>query len=181
MDEALLLALNGLRAPWLDVLVGPLADWGLWAFPLLMLLAPFRQGWRAAPSIRDGWLTFFVAMTLVETIIKPIVARPRPTADAHLRALLHVLGRVPPPTSLAFPSGTAACAFAGATWIALRWGWRPGAPALALAALVSLSRIYGGIHWPTDILAGALIGAACAFAGDRLGKRIASEDQRLAR
>lgn len=181
MDEALLLALNGLRAPWLDTVASPLAEWGLYAFPLLMLLALVRDGWKAAPSIRDGWLTWFVALTIAETIIKPIVRRPRPTADAHLRELLHVLGRVPPPSSLAFPSGTAACAFAGATWIALRWGWRPGAPALALAALVSLSRIYGGIHWPTDILAGALIGAACAFGGDRLSKRIANEDHMLAR
>lgn len=173
MDEALLLFINGLRAPWLDVILAPLSRWGIYAFPLLMLLSLVRSPrLPSARSIRDGWLTWYLSIELTESILKRLVARPRPTADATLREALNVLGDVPSASSLALPSGTAAAAFAGATWIGLRWGWRAGSAAMALAALVSLSRVYAGVHWPTDILAGAVLGAGCAIGLDRLARRL---------
>ncbi len=172
MEERLLIAINGLRAPALDALLGPLSEHGIYAFPLLMLLA-LTKGWRAqARAVADGWLAWFVGLYLTELIVKPLIARPRPTAHDHLRELLDVLGRVPSPSSLSFPSGTASAAFAGSTWIWLRFGWRAGAPATALAALVGLSRVYAGVHWPTDIVGGALIGAAVAYGWHRLSRVI---------
>lgn len=171
MDEGLLLAINGLRAPWLDAVMRPLSDWGIYAFPLLMLFSLVRSSTHAR-SIRDGWLSWFLAIFVAEQILKPLIARPRPTAGERLRELLEVIGSVPPPSSLAFPSGTSTAAFAGATWIWIRWGWRPGAPAVVLATLVGLSRVYAGIHWPTDILGGAVLGAACAVGFDWVAKRI---------
>lgn len=173
MDERLLLTLNGLRTPWLDAIAAPLSSYGLYLFPLLMLVALARGGWSQAPSIRDGWLTWFLATFVSETILKPIIGWPRPTGDATLRAALQVLGRVPPPTSLGFPSGTATACFAGATWILLRWGWRPGIAALLLALLVSLSRVYVGVHWPSDIAGGVLVGVLVAILLDRLAQRVA--------
>ncbi len=172
MDESFLLFVNGLRAPWLDGPVGLLSSYGYYVFPVAMLLAIGRR-WRASVRpVLDGWLAWLAAPLIAESIVKPIVARPRPTADEALRAALHVLGRVPPPSSLSFPSGTAAAVFAGAVWITLRWGLRPGIPALVFATLVSLSRLYVGVHWPTDVLAGAALGGLLAYGLDRLVRRL---------
>ncbi len=65
-----------------------------------------------------------------------------------------------------FPSGHTATSFAIAltilflTWRTPRAWW--GAIALVWAALVGLSRIYRGVHWPSDVLGGALVGLGCA-------------------
>ena len=166
LDTDLLLAINGHRNQWLDVLMWFLTEWGLYAYPLgltLLLLHPKRR--ELARSVRDGWLAFLFSLFVSETLLKPIIARPRPTSDAELLAQLTVIGRVP--TSPGFPSGTATACFAGAVWIWLRFGKGAGLPALLFAALVSYSRAYAGVHWPTDLLAGALVGAACAFGVDR--------------
>ncbi|MGE0784466.1 MAG: phosphatase PAP2 family protein [Sandaracinaceae bacterium] len=171
MDSSLLIAINSLRAPWLDPWMSFLSEWGIYLY-LLAMLGWLALKWRHARSVRDGWLAWFVGLYVTEMIVKPIVARPRPTADPALLEQLHVLGRVPPPTSLAFPSGTASAAFAGAVWIALRFGWKPGVPALLLAALIGFSRVYAAVHWPSDILAGALIGAGVAYGWHRLSLKL---------
>ena len=64
---------------------------------------------------------------------------------------------VPTPHSGSFPSGHAASAFACATVIA--WASpRLAVPAFVLAALVAWSRVYVGVHWPLDVLGGAILG-----------------------
>ena len=163
VDRALLLWINGLRTPALDGVLGFLGDWGMYAFPLAMLLA-LRGGKAQGRNVRDGWLVFFLAPALSETIVKPLIARPRPTTVDGLRQLLHVLGRPPPPTSFAFPSGTAVACFASATFVWACWGRGPGIAAMFLAVIISVARVYAGIHWPSDIAAGAVFGAAVAIA-----------------
>lgn len=61
-----------------------------------------------------------------------------------------------------FPSGHAATAFAGATVLAAYLP-RFRTPLLALATLIALSRLYNGVHYPTDVVAGAAVGAAIAL------------------
>lgn len=89
--------------------------------------------------------------------VKDLVHRERPF-DAH--PAIHPLYIV---HSSSFPAGHAATAFAGAvllSWLAIRF-----APLfLGLAAAIAFSRVYDGVHYPTDVLAGAAIGAAVGAA-----------------
>ena len=64
----------------------------------------------------------------------------------------------------AFPSGHAASAFAGAAFIHYRYGWELGLPAEVLASAVAYERVDSGAHHWHDVIAGALIAHASAFA-----------------
>jgi undecaprenyl-diphosphatase len=98
--------------------------------------------------------------------------RPRPLATLdHMRLLVGA------PHSYSFPSGHTTSAFAAASAAALVakrllervaiWGW----VMLALAAAISYSRIYVGVHWPTDVAAGVMLGLASGWVGFRLAFR----------
>jgi undecaprenyl-diphosphatase len=163
VDRAILLWLNGMRPSALDGVLGFLGNWGMYAFPLAMLLA-LRGGKAQARNVRDGWLTFLLSSTISELVIKPLIARPRPTADNEVKHLLHVLGTAPPASSFAFPSGTAVACYAASTFIWACWGRGPGITAMFLATVISFSRVYAGIHWPSDVAAGGVLGAAMAIA-----------------
>ena len=163
VDIALLHALNGLRSPALDAIATPLGAYGYYAFPLMLVAMVLVRRRPVAAAARDGILAWFVALTVCEDLVKPIFHRVRPTAVPGLRETLHVLGRVPAVTSLTFPSGTASACFAGACWMWLRWGPRAGIPCVLLATLISLTRVYAGIHYPSDIVGGAVLGSAVAY------------------
>jgi membrane-associated phospholipid phosphatase len=103
-----------------------------------------RSSWRAA----TGAVALAYALN---TAIKPVVGRRRPDLPG-LPAL------TPTPTDLSFPSAHAATSFAGA--LAYSRLGLPRAPLYALAAGLSFSRVYLGVHHPSDVLAGALLGSA---------------------
>jgi undecaprenyl-diphosphatase len=94
---------------------------------------------------------------LIVLAVKGLAERPRPSVavpEAH--PLMGAGG-------YSMPSGHAATAFAGA--VALAYLWRRGAPFfLLLAAAIAFSRVYVGVHYPGDVLAGAALGAAVATA-----------------
>jgi undecaprenyl-diphosphatase len=122
---------------------------------LLALVAGFlrRLGlWRTVALAVVTAITTFAADALAFGV-KDLTSRTRPFV-AHEQ--IHPLYAV---HSSSFPAGHAATAFAGAvllTAVAPR-----ACPAFfALAALIGFSRVYDGVHYPTDVLAGAALGAA---------------------
>ena len=88
---------------------------------------------------------------LVVLILNQHVFRPRPFVDHELTLLFYA------PTDSSFPANPAAVAFAMASgsW---RGSWKVGALICGLAVLWGLSRIYAGVFYPSDVVAGALIG-----------------------
>ncbi|HEY2397977.1 MAG TPA: phosphatase PAP2 family protein [Solirubrobacteraceae bacterium] len=106
-----------------------------------------RSAWRAATGAVAGAYA-------LNTAIKPLVGRRRPELPG-LPAL------TPTPTDLSFPSAHAATSFAGAVAYA-RLGL-PRAPLFGLAAALSFSRVYLGVHHPSDVLAGAVLGSSLGF------------------
>ena len=100
--------------------------------------------------------------TVLANVLKGVFDRPRPPVD---HPEIHPLVAVPHSASM--PSGHAAGAFAAAVAVGLvhpRLRW----PLLALAALVGLSRVWLGVHYLTDVVAGAALGAAVAYGGWRI-------------
>jgi len=105
-------------------------------------------------SRRDAWrrATGTVALVYVlNTAIKRVVRRRRPTL-AGLEPLTDT------PSDLSFPSAHASSSFAGA--LAYSRLGLPAIPLYTLAGALSLSRLYLGVHYPSDVLAGALFGTA---------------------
>jgi membrane-associated phospholipid phosphatase len=103
-----------------------------------------RPRWRRA-------MAAILATQLLNTALKAVFRRKRP-ALADLPAI------VPVPTSLSFPSAHAATSFCAAA------GFGPllprRAPLRAVAGAIAFSRVYFGVHYPSDVLVGAALGAA---------------------
>ena len=94
-----------------------------------------------------------VLVTLVaNTVVKQTVRRARPVLEEELPALTPVL------SGRSYPSAHSSTSFAGAR--ALSAAGLPGVPLYALAMAMALSRPYLGVHYPSDIVAGAILGDA---------------------
>jgi len=113
---------------------------------------------------RSGrWLALLFLLTLIATdqlsshLIKPWVDRVRPCfAIDQMQALINQA------RSPSFPSGHASNSF-GAAVILVRRHRRAGTAALLIALLVGISRVYVGVHYPGDVLGGALLGTLTAL------------------
>ncbi|MFE4702540.1 bifunctional phosphatase PAP2/diacylglycerol kinase family protein [Streptomyces sp. NPDC056738] len=114
---------------------------------------------RARRAAARGIASLALASATINTVGKRSVRRTRPGLDAV--PAVRQLKRQPITTS--FPSGHAASAAAFATGVALESrGW--GAAVAPLAAAVALSRVYTGVHFPSDVVAGAALGVGAAYA-----------------
>ena len=124
------------------------------ASALALALAGGHRGRRAAAS---GLTTVAVTSAFVNAVVKPVARRRRPVRDTHEARTRNV--RMP--TSASFPSGHTAAAFAFAN-AAGRVMPLASVPLHTLAAVVGYSRVHTGVHYPGDVIAGALIGAVIA-------------------
>ena len=117
---------------------------------------------------RNGGLLVLLSLAVnflaCNVILKPLVDRTRPYY------VLDYTPLIPPVGDPSFPSGHTSASFAAATAIyAINRKW--GLAAYLLAAVMGFSRLYLGVHFPTDVLAGALVGTAAALAVIRLWRR----------
>lgn len=107
-----------------------------------------------------------VANLALTYLSKYIINRERP-ADAHPGFI-----QLEHPTSPSFPSGHTSGAFATATSLSLAFPkWYVIAPSYSWAALVGYSRMYLGVHYPSDVLAGAILGSSTAWLSYKVNKR----------
>jgi len=104
--------------------------------------------------------------------MKIAIHRPRP----YLRDTCFFC--VKPARSKAFPSGHTSEAFAMATAMSIAVPkWYVIVPAYAWASMIAYARVYLGVHYPTDVIAGAAIGSGCAYLMYELNKWLQKDDK----
>ena len=160
LDVALYAAVASTPTPALDRAVRGLtaaADYSRlsMAAAAALALARGRRGRRAAGM---GLASVAATSTLVNVVVKPLARRRRPDRDTGGVPLSR---HVPMPASRSFPSGHTANAFAFATGVGHVLP-REAVPLRVLAAAVGYSRVHAGVHFPGDVLVGALIGTSAA-------------------
>ncbi len=165
------------------------ADWPGWidAFFVWLTAPPFKLLWLGGLVLvvvlaggrrgRVAALLAVVAVAIADQVaaelVKPWVDRLRPCfALPEVRLLLPRQAHSP-----SFPSNHAANAFAAAVAL-FAWRREAGWLGLGLAALVAWSRVHVGVHFPTDIVAGALLGSGIGYLAYRSGVAILSRPER---
>jgi undecaprenyl-diphosphatase len=127
-------------------------------------------GGRGRRAACQGVLAIALTSTVTNLILKPLARRNRPARSAGRP--VPDSRRVRRPVSPSFPSGHAASAFAFASAMGHA---APGArlPLRVAAATVAYSRVHTGVHYPSDVAIGAVIGDLCGWAVGRLVGRVA--------
>ena len=138
--------------------------WMVWAGVLLI----FRK-------TRKTGIGMFIAMILgllvCNITLKPLVARIRPyDLQAELGVAIQLL--CGPQHDFSFPSGHTIASFEAAV-VLLKNGKKMGIPAMILAVLISFSRMYRYVHYPTDVIASMIRGTMFALIGNAVAGLIA--------
>ncbi len=159
MDVAILKFINlTLANPAFDILFRYIGDLDLWRWPLALAIVLLL--WKGTPRGRWFVLAAFLAIAIIDPsihyIFKPLFARLRPCKEPALIWLRLIDGCG---GKYGFPSSHAAntmalAVVAGEFFKRTRYFFYP------LAVIIALSRVYLGVHYPGDIVAGAAYGAA---------------------
>lgn len=95
--------------------------------------------------------SLFIGFFIGNLILKNVIARERPFTQ------LDFIPLITPPTDFSFPSGHSLSSFVGATTIFM-FNRKLGAFAYVLAVLIAISRVLLTVHYPTDVIVGAILG-----------------------
>lgn len=134
----------------------------IWIILGLLLLVNKKTKWMGVTVLAALLLSLLVG----NLTLKPLVARPRP-CWVHPEIPL-LIGN---PRDFSFPSGHSLSSFAAATAVLL-WNRRAGMAALAGAAIMACTRLYFYVHYPTDVVAGLLLGILLGILAYRIVKPV---------
>ena len=161
-----------LHTPFLDKLMVFITSLGnagiIWiVMTIVFLLIPKMRKTGAVMAA-----ALIIDLLLCNVILKNLVARTRPydvnTGVQLLVSRLH---------DYSFPSGHTSASFAAALAIIL-WDRKKGIPAVILAALIAVSRLYLTVHYPTDVLASLLLGSLYGVIGYFVTKLIMNRSEK---
>jgi len=127
----------------------------------IFLVVNFKKYWK---MVIEALVSAVFARFAVNEIIQLFWQRPRPFVNNNVNLLFEHLGP-------SFPSGHAAFFFAISTIVFL-YNKKAGLLFFLASIIISLARVFSGIHWPTDILVGAIVGVASGFLIYKLSKYI---------
>lgn len=168
--EILLFIQEHLRNTVCDIFFGGithLGDAGIFWILLTIALLCFKQTRKAGIFSACALIGSLVVNNM---ILKNLVGRVRPYEVVEgLRCI------VSPAHDASFPSGHTGASFSSAVALFPHLPRRYGVLLLVLATLIALSRLYVGIHYPTDVLAGLITGIAIGLCVNIVGRRILAQ------
>ena len=180
IDTEILLAINGWHAPWADTLMWIVSAKTTWIPLYLLLIGLLVWRYRQPAPTPIKWLqkvpacvvmivviglAVGVADFIASGILKDWVARPRPSRVPELEAVLHLVNGYKS-GQYGFVSSHAANTMAVALLFLLIWRNKIATVGLMLwVAANCYSRMYLGVHYPTDILGGLIVGSLVAVGG----------------
>lgn len=168
IDTQVFLALNGLYAPYFDVFMKLFTGKWIWVpmYAAVLFAVVRNYRWRQTLAVLVCVaLAITIAYQVCATLIRPEVCRLRPSNPENpLSEMVHIVGGYRG-GSYGFPSCHAANSFALASFLTLLFANRKLSLFIfAWAVLNSYSRVYLGVHYPGDLLVGAIIGTAAGLA-----------------
>ena len=149
---------ENLRFEWLNPImkfITSLGDEGILPIALVILFLIFKKTRKVGLT---AGLSLGLEAILINLTIKKIVGRTRPYMVNE--AIEYITKR---PSDNSFPSGHTGCVFAVASVLFYMMPKKVGIPAMIIASLVGISRLYVGVHYPTDIIGGFIIGMFTGF------------------
>lgn len=166
MELQFLEFLESIHSPILDkimVFITSLGNGGIvWiVIALILFFQRDKKYKREALYISLGLIIFSIIGLL---ILKPLIGRPRPFTVGNFDLLIKK------PMGSSFPSGHTGSSFAAA-WGIFHFRKKEGILALILACLIGFSRMYLSVHYPTDVLAGIVVGILSSIEARTLVKK----------
>ena len=165
-DAGIFSAINGWHAAYFDSFMWLVTKIATWIPMILMLLylLYFKKGWRKTVAVVLAIaLVILIADQVSASIIKPLVERARPSHNESLQSTIHIVNgyRGGP---FGFVSSHAANCFGIALLLAMIFKNRLCTWTMVVwATLMCYSRIYLGVHYPGDIVCGAILGFLAAW------------------
>ena len=139
--------------------------WIAWAVLLILIPKTRKIGLGMGFALILGLLVCNVTL-------KPLVGRPRPYDFQLSEFGVNIKLLIEAQHDFSFPSGHTIASFEAAT-VLLKNSKKMGIPAMIIAILVSFSRLYLYVHYPTDVLVSVVLGILFAFIGDALATKVA--------
>lgn len=160
-DTIVLWVRTHMRSEFLDGIMTWISKLGnggiLWiSIGIMLLLLSIKKG----KNLRKWGLLLLISLGLTailgNLILKPFIGRIRPYEQLAFPIIINQLN------DFSFPSGHTSAAFAAA-WICYAMNKKWGILMLVFAVVMAFSRLYLGVHYPTDLLAGAVLGTIVSF------------------